>query len=294
MKVKGGNETATFCFELTGAPQTWSRRLILRLYPEYRAPEDAAWESSVQNALANAGYPVASTYAVCTDRSILGGAFFIMECLPGETLWKAPVEAIPVLLGKSHAALHRIDPGFLLGLLREQGFDENRYIFGKLYDRLPGLAEEHPWMREIVAWLIENRPPEPEHLVICHNDFHPGNILVRDGEVTGVLDWHLSIADPALDIANTIKLITVHCKNSPGSEVVDWDLFLRSYLAAYQAQVSLGIPNVDYFRVLRSLADLYDGFMGNQHLRQPCFRKDLVAFIHEATGIWVQLPEIMI
>ena len=65
-----------------------------------------------------------------------------------------------------------------------------------------------------IDWLLENRPPEPERLAVCHGDFHPLNILVQDGIVTGVLDWPgFIIADPALDIANTIVLSTIPFKH---------------------------------------------------------------------------------
>ncbi|MEV4320228.1 aminoglycoside phosphotransferase family protein [Actinocrispum sp. NPDC049592] len=38
--------------------------------------------------------------------------------------------------------------------------------------------------------------------VLCHNDFHEGNILVTDGRVTGVVDMENAVAgDPVLDLA---------------------------------------------------------------------------------------------
>ena len=135
-QVKGGNETATYQFQLIGGQTELNQRLVLRLYPEYRVPEDAAWESSVQNALANQGYPVPKAYIVCADKSILGGVFFIMEFLPGKPMWTAPQETVPEMLGKAHAALHKIDPESLIKSLNEQGFDENRYIFNTVFDVL--------------------------------------------------------------------------------------------------------------------------------------------------------------
>jgi hypothetical protein len=46
--------------------------------------------------------------------SILGGAFFIMDHLPGQLLVAAPPETVPGLLGKTHAELHNIDPDPLI------------------------------------------------------------------------------------------------------------------------------------------------------------------------------------
>lgn len=288
-QVRGGNETAVYQFQLNGAQTGLNQRLILRLYPEYHAAEDAVWESGVQNVLANAGYPVARAYMVCTDKSILGGAFFIMEFLSGESMWTAPIEIVPEMLGKTHAALHKLDPEPLIKLLNEQGFDENRYTFRK--DFFGALANavreaELPWARDILDWLIKNRPPEPERLAICHGDFHPLNILIQDGKVTGVLDWHLFIADPVLDVANTIKLITVYYKHlsGPASESIDWEMLSQQYLDAYRTQLPLNITNMDYYRVVQYLVALYDGLV-MQTLRHPLIVKDLIEFIHKVTGI---------
>ncbi len=49
---------------------------------------------------------------------------------------------------------------------------------------------------------------------ICHGDFHPLNILVKEGQVTAVLDWPgFSIADPVLDVAYTVVLLTIPAKH---------------------------------------------------------------------------------
>ncbi len=109
-QLQGGFETATYRFQLKGVQKELNKHLVLRLYPEFYGPENAVWESSVQNALAKEGYPVAKAYFTCTDKSILGGAFFIMDFLSGKLMITAPVETIPGILGKAHVALHRIDP----------------------------------------------------------------------------------------------------------------------------------------------------------------------------------------
>jgi hygromycin-B 7''-O-kinase len=38
--------------------------------------------------------------------------------------------------------------------------------------------------------------------VLCHNDAHDANVLVEDGEITGLIDWENAVAaDPILDLA---------------------------------------------------------------------------------------------
>ncbi|HEX7432939.1 MAG TPA: phosphotransferase family protein [Anaerolineaceae bacterium] len=293
-QLKGGIETATYQFQLKGSQKELNQPLVLRLYPEYRGSDDAVWESSVQNALAKKEYPVARTYKVCTDKAILGGAFYIMEFLPGQPLWTAPFDTIPEMLGKTHANLHKIDPEPLVKSLNEQGFDENRYRFRTdFFDALAIAAKgtEFPWTRAMVDWLIKNRPPELERLAICHGDFHPLNILIKEGKVTGVLDWHLYIADPVLDIANTIRLITmIKHLSVPGAESIDWETFLQKYLDAYRTQLPLDLTHIDYYRVVQNLVFLYDS--GNmQALRLPSLIKESLEFIHKVTGIQITMPE---
>ena len=292
-QLKGGIETVTYQFQLKGAQEELNQALVLRLYPEYRGSEDAVWESSVQNALAEKEYPVARAYKVCTDKTILGGAFYVMEFLPGQPLWTAPFDTIPEMLGKTHANLHKIDPEPLVKSLKEQGFVENRFLFRT--DFFDGLAiaakgTEFPWTRAMFDWLTQNRPPKPERLAICHSDFHPLNILIQEGKVTGVLDWHLSIADPVLDVANTIRLITmIKHLSVPGAESVDWEAFTQKYLDAYCTQLPLDLTHIDYYRVVQNLVFLYDN--GNmQALRLPSLITESLEFIHKVTGIPITLP----
>ena len=89
-QLQGGYETLTYRFKLNGVGDELSKLLVLRLYPQFYGTKNAVWESSVQNVLVGEGYPVAKAHFVCTDMSILGGAFFIMEHLPGQLLMSMP------------------------------------------------------------------------------------------------------------------------------------------------------------------------------------------------------------
>ena len=45
--------------------------------------------------------------------------------------------------------------------------------------------------------------------VWLHGDLHPGNILVHEGALSGVIDWEmLSVGDPALDLSGAWMLLT--------------------------------------------------------------------------------------
>lgn len=295
-QIKGGFETYIYRFELKGVQEELNPRLVLRLYPENREPGNAVWESSVQNTLADAGYPVPRARLICTDKAILGGVFFIMDFMPGKPMMTAPIKKIPKKLGEIHAILHRIDPRLLIKSLNKQGFDKNRYLFKKTFETDLKAAKKSkiPWVCETAKWLIKNRPPEPDRLAICHGDFHPINILTQEGKITGVLDWGgVTIADPVMDIANTIKLITIYTKYislGPEYDSVDWDMISRMYLDTYRDHFPLDSNKLDYYGVVQCLRSLIDGLMGIQALRHPPLVKDMLDFINKVTGIRIPEP----
>lgn len=295
-QLQGGFETQIYLFQLINAQREFSKPLILRLYPEFFGSGNAIWESGIQNVLAAEGYPVAKAHLVCTDKSILGGAFFIMDCLPGKPMVSLPMESVSQLLGKTHAALHKIDPQPLVNSLLEQSIDESALYLGNRFDWLRDKANQFPWLKEAIDWLLENRPPEPERLAVCHGDFHPLNILVQDGIVTGVLDWPgFIIADPALDIANTIVLSTIpfkHIAPSLGLEVsdVDFNVFVNQYLDAYRAQNDFNESYLSYYRARRCINSFIQGAEGQKIWQHPLIIQDLLDYIHSVTDIQITMP----
>ena len=110
---------------------------------------------------------------------------------------------------------------------------------------------------------------------------------------TDVLDWESTlIADPAVDIANAIKLITIFYKYfllGPEFESINLTNFSHQYLDAYRIMNPMDDIKIDYYGVVRSLNSLLEGVGGNQMLRHPPLVKDLLEFIHEITGI--RIPE---
>lgn len=289
-QLQGGIETATYHFQLKGAKDL-DKRMVLRLYPEYRNPDEVSWESNVQNALADAGYPVPRAHLICLDKTILGGAFFIMDFLPGKPMLQANAENWPEMLGQLHAALHKINPNPLIKVFTEKGFNQNWYR-KNIIDDMAKAQKEWPWTNDITNWLIKNYPNESQDQVLCHNDFHPYNILLQDRKVTGVLDWHLSISDPAMDVASTMQILMVKAKYLAGSEFssVDWEMSAKVYLEAYQALIPLDTKKMEYYRVLQCLGDLIGG-LWSVELRHPLIVLDSINFIQETTGIRITMPK---
>jgi aminoglycoside phosphotransferase (APT) family kinase protein len=76
---------------------------------------------------------------------------------------------------------------------------------------LDDLTDPPPWTRQPDVWRRAfeiAREPVPEYApVLCHRDFHPGNVLWLAGRVAGVVDWTSTCRGPAAcDVA--------HCRNN--------------------------------------------------------------------------------
>jgi aminoglycoside phosphotransferase (APT) family kinase protein len=294
--LQGGYETAIYRFQLAGAPAGLSQPLVLRLYPAFYSTGNAHWESAIQNVMVEVGYPAAKAHLLCTDMAVLGGAFFIMDLIPGQPLLYAPPEKVMVILGQSHAALHLIDPEPVVTALKAGGLDQYIYNLGITTESIERASGKMPWLREGLEWLLENRPPEPARLSVCHGDFHPINIMVQDGRVNGVLDWAgFRIADAAFDVANTIVLTSIGAKNLSatweGVPPIDWELATEIYLAEYEKLAPLDHTHLETYRVRRCLWSLIQGHEGQQVWQYPPIVQDVLAYIHKITGVQIVLPD---
>jgi len=295
VQLQGGYETSTYRFELDGAPDELDRPLVLRLYPGFYGAGSAIWETTVQNGLARAKYPVARVHLLCTDLSVLGGAFFIMDHLPGQSLVTAPPESVPGLLGQAHAQLHEIEPGPLVRALAAKGIPEQDYSLASRFDWLCQRADRLPWIRQGMNWLRQHPPSNPDAPSICHGDFHPLNLLYDGGKVTGILDWGgLTLADPAYDVGNTLVLLTIAFRHvaasMEGFSSVDFDRMAERYLAAYRARRPLDGASLDYYRVRRCVRALVEGAEGQEIWQHPLIVRDLLACIQQVAGVQLTVP----
>ena len=294
--LEGGCETHMYRFKLNGVPKELSIPLVLRLYPQFHGTRNAVLEKTIQNVLAGEGFPVAHTYFICTDMTILGGSFFIMEFLNGNLMLTAPFESIPDMLGDAHASLHKLKPDLLIKSLHEQGIKDFR--FSNNLDWLNEKANKHTWFKPGIEWLKENRPDDKDHLVICHGDFHYLNILITEEKVSGIIDWScFLIANPVLDIANTIVITTMVSKHLLPSTIkrfssVNWEIFTQKYLNAYQKNNPLlNIKHLSYYMVRRCFEAIIQGIEGQKALQNLLIIKDMIKYIGNTTGIHIPIVD---
>lgn len=72
-------------------------------------------------------------------------------------------------------------------------------------ERLQRLSQDTDWVSPAarLAWSQALDAPQAEQTCVLHGDLHPQNVLVREGLISGVIDWgDITGGDPATDLAS--------------------------------------------------------------------------------------------
>jgi aminoglycoside phosphotransferase (APT) family kinase protein len=210
-QFKGGQSNPTFKLSAGG------RHYVLRTKPGPAAkllPSAHAIdrEFRVMDALNKAGFPAARQYVLCTDESVIGRAFFVMEFVEGRVLWDqalpgmtpAQRAAIYDELNRVIAQLHTIDYA-AIGLA-DYGKPGN--YFARQIERWTrqyqaSATETIEAMDQLIAWLPQHIPAG-EATSIVHGDFRLDNMIFHPTEprILAVLDWELStLGHPLADFS---------------------------------------------------------------------------------------------
>jgi aminoglycoside phosphotransferase (APT) family kinase protein len=291
-QILGGYYTTIYRFQLKNAPKDLSHPLILRVYPPRSHPNQAIRETKVQNTLNEMGYPAPKVHFVHTDTNVFAGIFIIMDWIIGEQMMTAPPDRVPELLAEAHVHLHNLDSSVVMEKMAEAGiYHDDISLKGHLswLQRQigPGKLE---WLMEGLDWVLLNKPIEPRRLSICHGDFHPLNILVHQGVVSGVLDWSgFLVTDPAYDVGSTKVILGIAAPSViPG---IDFDSMTKRYIDLYLEEIPLETEYIEFHEAYRCLRAFREGAMGQEIWTHPDILRRLTNKFHEITGIEIKPPE---
>lgn len=281
--ISGGFDNRIFSLRLIGAPPEMSGPLILRIFrpgnpwTTVDSGKRARFETAVQNAVAGLGYPAPRVLYVWTGEDALGAAFMIVQRVPGRMLNDAMLSAsttifrAPALIAGAHVALHRLDPGHVRAAVADEGLPAEVLSVDDWLEHFARIAGETGMhgLDEGVNWLRANRPPETAPPVVCHGDFHPLNLVLDRGEITGVIDWPWTRIAPAeYDVGATIAIFRHGPVELPEllTPIITQirERMVRRYLEAYEAARPLDHAALAYYEALRSLGFLLEG--GRQRL----------------------------
>ncbi len=191
------------------------REFVLRKKPPGKLLHSAHQvdrEYRVITALAGTGVPVPTTRLLCTDDSVIGQMFYVMDGVEGRIFTDSTLPgmdpkdraAIFDSMNDALARLHAVD--FTAVGLSDYG-KHGQYIARQLsrwsrqYQETK--TEEIAAMDHLIPWLSVNIPHE-DPTSIVHGDYRLGNLIVHPTEprVVAVLDWELStLGHPLCDLA---------------------------------------------------------------------------------------------
>jgi aminoglycoside phosphotransferase (APT) family kinase protein len=127
-------------------------------------------------------------------------------------------------------------------------------------------------------WAFEEGPPRPGQ-VICHGDPGPWNVVWRDGDPVGLVDFDFaSPGDPLLDVAYALRYVAPFCDDE---EALKW----RSYPAPPDRRRRIAVFANGYG--LRDTAELVGAVIARQQLDIERVR-DLAEHGVEPQRTWVQ------
>ena len=208
-QFNGGQSNPTFMLKAGGKKYVLRRKPPGKLLPSAHAVDR---EYRVITALAKTDVPVARTWCLCEDDSVIGTMFYIMDCVDGRVMWDpslpgmtpADRKAIFEEMNRVIAALHSVDYA-AIGLA-DYGKPGN--YFARQIDRWSkqykaSETEKIEAMDNLIEWLPKNIPPGDETAIV-HGDYRLDNMSFHPTEprVLAVLDWELStLGHPMADFS---------------------------------------------------------------------------------------------
>jgi aminoglycoside phosphotransferase (APT) family kinase protein len=243
-QFRGGQSNPTFRLSAGGKRYVLRRKPPGKLLPSAHAVDR---EYRVITALGGTEVPVARSYALCLDDSIIGTAFYVMDCVEGRIFWdptlpelpRAERRAVYEAMNGVIAALHKLDYQNLgLGDFGKPGNYFARQIDRWSKQYRASETEKIEAMDRLIDWLPRNLPPDDETAIV-HGDYRLDNMIFHPTEprVLAVLDWELST------LGNPLADFSYH--------MMTWELGPEAYRGLGGKDLpALGIPTKEEYRAL--------------------------------------------
>lgn len=257
-EFKGGQSNPTYLLEASGQRWVLRRKPPGHLLPSAHAVDR---EYRVLTALADTPVPAPRTVCLCTDESVIGTWFYVMEYVEGRVVWEpmmpgfSPAERTAVWesMVESLAALHAVD--WAARGLADFGKPGNYFArqisrWSKQY--VASETEKIPEMDRLMEWLPVHIPAGDDETTLIHGDFKLDNVVLHPSEprVAAILDWELctlghplgdltylcmpwlqesvykGIDHAALGIPSEQEIIDAYCRRTGRARIDDWDFYV--------------------------------------------------------------------
>lgn len=209
-KFTGGQSNPTYLLNAA------SGRYVLRRKPPgalLKSAHAVDREYRVMRALRPTDVPVPKPYHLCTDESIIGSMFFVMEYMDGRIFWDPALPGLePPMraavydeVNRVLAALHRVDVG-AVGLAdfgRPGSYYARQFARWSEQYRATETETIEP-MERLMQWLEARVPADDGRVSIVHGDFRLDNLIFHPvaPRIIAIVDWELStLGHPFADLA---------------------------------------------------------------------------------------------
>ena len=220
-QFKGGQSNPTYKII------TESKNLVLRRKPPGKLLPSAHAvdrEYKVITALYETDVPVPKTYGLCEDDDVAGTAFFVMDFLDGDLFWDPMIPSMTNTdrteiyknKNKTLAKLHSVD--YKKIGLEDYGKPGNyvaRQVSRWSKQYRASETDNIEAMNNLIDWLPKNIPDDDETTIV-HGDYRLDNMILKNNEVIGILDWELST------LGHPIADFSYHCLSWRTQEAF-WD-----------------------------------------------------------------------
>src|SRR5215469_8810616 len=248
-QFRGGQSNPTFLLTCAdGARYVLRKKPSGALLPSAHAVDR---EFRVIEALHGSAVPVARPLCLCTDPSVIGTMFYLMEYVAGRNFWDARLPGMTAPergalydeMNRVMAALHTLD--YTTAGLADYGKPGN--YFARQIGRWSGQfraseTERIEAMEKLLVWLPAN-VPAGEETALVHGDYRLDNLIFhpRSPRMLAVVDWELStLGHPLADFSYHVMLWRLPAGEGGGLRGLD---FIRlgipseaDYIAAYCAR----------------------------------------------------------
>ena len=236
-KFPSGQSNPTYRIVAASGDYVLRRKPFGRLLPSAHAVDR---EYRLMAALHPLSFPVPEPLALCTDESVIGAIFYVMEMARGRSY---PNGALPgsdaatrrrmyEQLVDTLADLHNIEPQAAgLADFGKPGNYFERQVKRWTRQYRDSQTDDLPEMERLIAFLPRTIP-EQSRTSIVHGDYRIDNVLFDGDRLTAVLDWELAtLGDPVADFSYLAMQWAMPADGGAGLAGLDLD--------------GLGIPRLD-------------------------------------------------
>jgi len=286
-QFRGGQSNPTFLLTADdGARYVLRKKPSGALLPSAHAVDR---EFRVISGLNGSAVPVARPLCLCTDASVIGTMFYLMEYVAGRNFWDAtlpgmtPPERAALYdeMNRVLVALHRLD--YVAAGLGDYGKPGN--YFARQIARWGGQyraseTERIEAMEKLLTWLPANIP-QGDETALVHGDYRLDNLIFhsRSPSMLAVVDWELStLGHPLADFSYHVMLWRIPAGEAGGLQGLDLlALGIPSeaeYVAAYCART--GRPAIE--------PRVWEFCMAYNLFRVACIQQGIMKRVLEGTA----------